>query len=128
LISYYATLYAYARTERGLDLVINNPGTTCAEEYLARPAADVVCLVESGKELSTFQPPAWANGYPSTRFAGAIFKIDDPAEMKQHLLEMVGKRVGYCYITDGKELNPWSRLPSYWEAELDLIQQVNAEK
>jgi hypothetical protein len=47
--------------------------------------------------------------------------------MKQHLLEMVGKRIGYCYITDGKQPNPWNRLPIYWEA-LEVIQQVNAEK
>jgi hypothetical protein len=33
----------------------------CAEEYLARPAADVLCLVESGKEFNTFHPPGWAN-------------------------------------------------------------------
>jgi hypothetical protein len=35
--------------------------------------------------------------------------------------------VGYCYITDGKEPNPWIRLPRYWEAEVEAVQQVNAE-
>src|SRR5262249_42620107 len=128
LISYYVTLYGYARKERGLDLVINNPGTSCAEEYLARPAADVACLVESGKEFSTFHPPAWANGYSSTRFAGSIFKIDDPAKMKQYLSDMVAKRMGYCYITDGKEPNPWNRLPGYWETEVQVVQKINADK
>ena len=36
-VDYYAALYEYARKQRGLRLVVSNPGTTCAEEYLARP-------------------------------------------------------------------------------------------
>jgi hypothetical protein len=127
-ITYYVALYGYARKERGLALVINNPGTSCAEEYLVRPAADVECLVESGKEFSTFHPPTWARGYPAARFAGSIFKNDDPVKMKQVVRDMVAKKVGYCYITDGKEPNPWNRLPRYWEAEVEAVQQVNTEK
>jgi hypothetical protein len=126
-ISYYAELYGYARKERGLPLVINNPGTTCAEDYLSRPAADVVCLVESGKDFSSFHPPAWASGYRAACFAGLIVKIDDPVRMKHYVLEMVAKRVGYCYITDGQGPNPWDRLPRYWEAEVEAVQQVNAQ-
>jgi hypothetical protein len=127
-ISYYVALYEYARKERGLALVINNPGTTCAEEYLVRPAADVECLVESGKEFSSFQPPAWANGYPAMRFAGSIFRNDDPMKMKEAVRAMAAKRVGYCYITDGNEPNPWNRLPGYWDAEVEAVQQVNAAR
>jgi serine/threonine protein kinase len=124
-IKYYADLYGYARKERGLTLVINNPGTTCAEQYLSQPAADVVCLIESGKDASAFHPPAWVSGYRAAHFAGSIFKIDDPVKMKQSVLDMAAKRVGYCYITDGKEPNPWNRLPRYWEAEVEAVRQVN---
>jgi serine/threonine protein kinase len=127
-ISYYEAVYRHARKERRLDLVINNPGTICAEEYLARPAADVECLVESGKEFGSYHPPPWATGYPALRFAGTLFGNDDVTKMKQYVLEMVAKRVGYCYITDGKEPNPWNRLPRYWEAEVEVVQQVNRER
>jgi hypothetical protein len=67
------------------------------------------------------------SGYRAARFAGSIFKNDDPVRMKHYVLEMVAKRVGYCYITDGKEPNPWNRLPRYWEEEVEAVQQVNAE-
>jgi hypothetical protein len=126
-IRYYADLYEYTRKERGLNLVINNPGTTCAEEYVAQPVADVVCLIESTKDLSEFHPPDWMSRYKSSRFAGAFPKIEDPARMKHYVRAMVGKGVGYCYITDGQEPNPWNRLPRYWEAELEAVKQVNAE-
>jgi hypothetical protein len=125
-IDYYAALYGHAHKEVGLGLVINNPGTASAEGYLARPAADVVCLVESAKDFSTFQPPAWASGYPAARFGGFISGTDDPARMKRYVEEMVAKGVGYCYVTDGQGPNPWDRLPRYWEAEVEAVQQVNA--
>jgi serine/threonine protein kinase len=126
-VNYYAELYEYVRKERGLDLVINNPGTTCAEEYLAQSVADVVCLIESNKDLSAFHPPAWMSRYKPARFAGAFPKIDDPVKMKHLVREMVAKGLGYCYITDDQEPNPWDRLPSYWQAELEAVRQVNAE-
>jgi hypothetical protein len=108
-------------------LVINNPGTTCAEEYAAHPVADVVCLVENGKDFSVFHLPTWANGYKADRFAGTIHGIADPAKMKRYVLNMIDKRVGYGYITDGTGVNPWCRLPLYWDAEVDAVQQVNAK-
>lgn len=126
-ISYYADLYEYARKNQGLSLVINNPGTTCAEEYLAQPVADVVCLIESNKDLSEFHPPGWMRRYKADRFAGAFPKIDDPEKMKQYVRELVAKGVGHCYITDDREPNPWDRLPSYWEAEVEAVRKVNAE-
>ncbi len=124
-IDYYAELYNYARKERGLSLVINNPGTTCAEDYLAQPAADVVCLIESTKDFDEFHPPAWMSRYKVSQFAGEFPKIDDSGKMKHYVDEMLTKRVGYCYITDGKGENPWSRLPRYWEAEVEAVRQVN---
>jgi hypothetical protein len=67
------------------------------------------------------------NRYKPGRFAGAFPKIDDPVKMKHYVRELVAKRVGYCYITDGHGLNPWGRLPSYWQAEVEAVQQVNAQ-
>jgi len=124
----YAVLYEYVRKQRGLRLVVNNPGTTCAEEYLSRPTADVVCVFESTKEFNQFRLPAWAAGYPASRFAALGSKADDPGRMKQDVLAMAEKHIGYCYVTDGRPSNPWDRLPSYWEAELDAVRQANEQK
>jgi hypothetical protein len=126
-VTYYVELYEYARNEQGLDLVINNPGTTCAEEYLAQPVADVVCLIDSTRDINEFHPPAWMSRYKPARFAGEFPKIDDPVKMKQLVRELVAKGVGYCYITDGQGPNPWGRLPSYWQDEVEAVRQVNAQ-
>ena len=45
--------------------------------------------------------------------------------MKQDVLGMAGKRLGYCYMTDKGLPNPWDRLPGYWEAELAAVLQAN---
>jgi serine/threonine protein kinase len=127
-VDYYAALYEYARKQRGLGLVVNNPGTTCAEEYLSRPAADVVCIVESSKDLGEFHPPAWAADYPPARFAALLCQVDDPGRMKQDVHKAAEKRVGYCYLTNERLPNPWGRLPGYWEAEQTAVRQANERK
>jgi hypothetical protein len=127
-VSYYGTLYEYARKERGLALVVTNPGTACAEEYLARPAADVVCLVETNKDFGEYHPPAWAGRYPARCFAALLSRVGTPEQMKKNVLAMGERKVGSCYVTDGRDSNPWGRLPPYWEAEVAAVQQVNGKK
>jgi hypothetical protein len=124
-VLYYVALYDYARNQKGLSLVITNPGTVCAEDYLARDAADVVCLIDVTKEFSAYQRPAWTDRYPAERFAAMLCEISTPAEMEKFVSTMRGQRLGYCYVTDEKEPNPWGRLPSYWGAEVEAVRQVN---
>jgi hypothetical protein len=125
-VEYYASLYAYAHKYPRLALVVSNPGTECAEGYLARPAADASCLAEAGKNCDNYRPPPWAEGYAASRFAALVYHVD-AAQMPQCAQGMADKRVGYCYVTDGKMPNPWSRLPGYWEKELEAVQQINAK-
>jgi hypothetical protein len=125
-VPYYEGLYRHVRKERGLTLVVTNPGAVCAEEYLARPATDVVCLVEVTKDVSTYQRPGWTADYPAERFAALLYDVRSPAEMKRNILEMGSQKIGNCFITDAPLPNPWGRLPRYWEEEVEVVQQVNA--
>lgn len=127
-IEYYASLYQQVRSELGRNLVVTNPGTVCAEAYVARPAADLVCLAEGGKDFSKSPFPAWVSRYPASRFAAQIIKTEDPEQMRQYVREMATKNVGYGYITDGSQPNPWGRLPPYWEIEVEAMHQPNARK
>jgi hypothetical protein len=124
-VDYYVALYEHAKG-RGLALVVSNPGTVCAEDYLDRPAADVVCLLEGAKNLSAYRRPAWTDRYPAERFAALLYDVGPVAQMRGHLLEMQENRIGYCFITDGKLPNPWGQLPRYWEHEVRAVQQLNA--
>jgi hypothetical protein len=116
-VDYYAALYEHARKELPGALVVTNPGTLCAEGYLSRPATDVACLAEATKDFGTYRPPAWADRYPASRFAALIRGADKAEQMKDLIREMREKKVGWCYVTDGTDANPWERLPRYWEAE-----------
>jgi hypothetical protein len=127
-VLYYAALYEYVRKDRGLSLVVGNPGAACAEEYLARPAADVACLVETNKDFSAYRRPAWAGKYPASRFAALLSRVETAEQMKQALREMAAANVGYCYVTDGKGGNPWGRLPRYWDVEVAAVRQVNEKQ
>jgi hypothetical protein len=105
--------------------VINNPGTICASDYISRPAADIVCLFEGNKAFEGFQPPSWISNWSASRFCIQAYQVPDEARMNQYLMEAVRKRIGFVYIIDAGGSNPYGRLPSYWEAEVSAIEQLN---
>ena len=39
---------------------------------------------------------------------------------------MGAQRIGYCFITDATQPNPWDRLPGYWGEEVEAVREVNA--
>src|SRR5262249_5896785 len=117
-VDYYAALYAYIRQDRRLRLVVSNPGTICAEGYLAQPAADVVCLFEAERGFEGPQPPAWAANYKPGRFADLAYKVGTADLMRKYVAEAVAKGIGQVYVTDGAGGNPWDHLPAWWEAEV----------
>jgi hypothetical protein len=125
-VPYYAALYEHAHKVRGLSLVVTNPGTVCAEEYFARPAADVACLVEVAKDFGAYRCPSWADRYPTDRFAALLCQTGTAEQMQAVAREMADSGIGYCFITDAVEPNPWGRLPVYWDAEVEGERQANA--
>jgi hypothetical protein len=127
-VSYYGSLYEYVRKESGLSLVVTNPGTVCAEEYLARPAADIICMVEAAKDFNDYRPPPWTAHYPTRSFAALLSRIETSEQMKKCIREMGERKIGVCYVTDGRMPNPWNRLPRYWDAEVAAVQQVSERK
>jgi hypothetical protein len=116
-VKYQAALYRYVRSKPALKLVITNPGTVCAEQYLSEPAADGSCLFEAAKLFDLAALPQWTAKYPG-RVAVLSYKVGDVAAMKQAIQSAVEKKIGYCYVTDAEGANPWSRLPKYWDEEV----------
>jgi serine/threonine protein kinase len=124
-VLHYKQLYEYVRNERHLSLVVTNPGTECAEEYFKLSTADVTCMVEAPKDFNAYHRPAWASCYPADRFAALLCKIDTAERMKQAILKMRADGIGFCFVTDADEPNPWGRLPRYWEEELEAVRDTN---
>jgi serine/threonine protein kinase len=127
-INYYASLYDFVKKQHKLSLVVSNPGTVCAEEYVSKPAADVVCMVEVTKDFGGYKPPAWANRYPVDRFAALIIKSERQDQMEKQILQMREKKIGCCFITNVPEPNPWGKLPRYWDAEVEAVRRADENR
>jgi hypothetical protein len=124
-VEYYAALYEYVRMDLGRSLVVTNPGGVCAEDYVARPASDVVCLAEANRDFGAYHRPAWTAKYPADRFAALLYNVSSREQMKTTVLDMRVQGIGCCFITDANWPNPWDRLPRYWADEIEAVRQVN---
>lgn len=126
-VAYQAALYDFVRKEKGLDLVVTNPGTSCDEGYLSRPAADVVCLSEGPLGPKSFDVPSWATKYAPSRICLLPYKTPTAEEMRRVLRTATERGAGTLYITDVSGANPWDRLPSYWDELGAAVVKTNRE-
>jgi len=122
---YYAELRDFVRKKIKRAVVITNPGTLCAEEYAARPVSDVFCVFESPSGFDDFRLPAWADRHSAGHFAALPYNVANPEEMRDCIQVAPSRGMGFVYVTDGKLPNPWDRLPSYWDAEVEAVSKVN---
>jgi hypothetical protein len=127
-VDHYVKLCQYARRKVTLPLVVTNPGTLCAEEYFSTLASDVAILFENRGGFQGFNLPPWARNYPPQRFAATPYSIESAEKMKGVIQQALQKRVGYLYVTDDSDTNPWSGLPSYWAEEVQAVTLVNEHK
>ncbi len=80
-VDYYAELYHYIRTTKGLQLVVANPGTGCAEEYFSTATADIICLDEGPKKVADSIQPDWTGHYPRTCVLNLKYGIKSGEEL-----------------------------------------------
>jgi hypothetical protein len=120
-VEYQAQLYKHVRMTRKLKLVITNPGTTCDEGYISKPAADAVCLFEGPKPFDAARLPEWRSKYAADRSAVLSYQIKTAEEMQKLIRAASEAKIGYCYVTDGAGGNPWDRLPTYWDEEVAAV-------
>ena len=126
-LEYQTALYDYVRREKKRSLVVTNPGTVCAEEYLSKPALDVGCLFEGPQAKDGFGLPGWV-GQHARRVAVLSYQVEKAERMQQYVKQAADKGLGYIYVTDAAGANPWDRLPRYWNEEIAAVQEVNRRK
>ncbi|WP_310489469.1 spherulation-specific family 4 protein [Chamaesiphon sp. VAR_69_metabat_338] len=131
-ISYYQQIYRYikARLPASNHNVIINPGVEVDEGYLDRSVADTIVIFENYQKVwANYHPPAYVKKYSPQHFAALIHTTTDRKLMKSTLDRAVKSKFGYVYITndstDTTNRNPWDTLPTYWQAEVNYIQQLN---
>ncbi len=124
-VPYYIDLYKYVHQRIPGSLVVTNPGSLCAVEYAAAPASDVICLFEREKGFAEFQPPDWASRFAGSRFCVQSHAVAGEDAMNRSLQRAAQLKIGYVFVTDDVLPNPYDRLPSYWDAEVEAVRQIN---
>jgi hypothetical protein len=127
-VEFYAALRDYARQKIKEAFLVANPGTVCAEEYLARSTADVTILFQDKGGFEAFNLPSWARNHHPRQFGAIPYAVETAEQMRDAVREAVAKGIGHLYVTDGAGANPWGQLPVYWKEEVDEAKQVNERK
>ena len=119
--AHFAELRDYVKQKIPDPLVITNPGVPCDEAYLAQAVSNVTCVFVNFQGFEQFELPATLKAYDPSRFAAMPYNIPDVETMRTVVKEAIIKRIGYLYISDAKPPNQWSKLPDYWDAEVDAV-------
>lgn len=126
-IDYYAAIYAHVKAVDPDWRVVGNPGTNTLEEYLTRPAADVLVVVENfAAAYDGYVPSAWNFVYPRRHFCHLAHTQLTVAGMAEQLWLARQRNAGWIFITDDTLGNPWDTLPAYWPEMLCRIDHIGA--
>ena len=60
-------------------------------------------------------------------FAAILCETQTTEQMKTIVRQMADQRIGYCFVTDQNEPNPWGKLPAYWDAEVQEVLSLNSK-
>ncbi len=124
-VSYYAELYDFIHRLNPAYQVTGNPGTTTLETYVSKPTVDTVVTFENGTGYAGYIPSAWTRKYPAHRFCHLLHSVTNAGSMTNAVTLAQARNAGFLYVTDDVLDNPWDRLPSYWDAEVNLIEGAN---
>ena len=122
VLTYYRTVYDHVKSLDSSWEIMGNPGTNTAEAFLALPAFDRLVISEEFASLyADFQASDWVAHRESSSFVHLIHSESDTTSMAAHLEYAVSQNAGGIYITDDSLPNPWDRLPSYWQNEVQIV-------
>src|SRR5262249_4582707 len=124
-VDYYAELYAFVQKRIKGGLVLSNPGTNCDLGYAARPTADVLAVFENERGFEKLVPAAWMSRFPASRFCAQAHNVATESDMRRAVRRAAESKIGYVYVTDDVNPNPYDRLPSYWDALVDAVSKLN---
>ncbi len=121
LAGFAVEAFAHARSKIDAAVLVTNPGTVCAREYLAAKDSPAACLYEGKEGFEKFEPPDWAKALPPERFVVLVYNVKTADAMRATLKEVGRRRAGYVFVTDADGPMPWGRLPTYWAEELAAL-------
>jgi hypothetical protein len=121
-LDYYVGLRDHIRGMNPGYRIIGNAGTNTLASYLT--VADTLVTFENAAGYEFYQVDPWANAHEADRFAHLLYDVADASAMQRAVSLAAQRNVGYLYVTDDDGVNPWDRLPTYWQAEVATISTV----
>jgi Spherulation-specific family 4 len=126
-LAYYADLYQYIKAKQASYWVVGNPGINTSASYLTRPTADALVTFESNTGYPQYAPDSWTQTVPATAFAHLCYDVTASNTMADDVRLAFTRNAGYIFVTDDRGSNPWDTLPSFWPAEVDLVESINRQ-
>jgi hypothetical protein len=123
--AFYTELYQHIKGKLATHMVVGNPGTRTRERYLSEPVSDKLVTFEHHSGYEQYVPDAWNRNYPAEQFVHLVYGISSGAAMTNAVRLAAERKAGFVYVTDDVLPNPWNRLPAYWDAHVNLIQELN---
>ncbi|HWB11102.1 MAG TPA: spherulation-specific family 4 protein [Pirellulales bacterium] len=121
----YRAAFDYARRKIKGAFVASNPGVPCDAAYFAGSCPDAICVFEHHEGYDRFAPAAGWGDAERRRSAALPYDTRDAQQMSERLRRAVDLHLGYFYATDDNGVNPWDRLPTYWDNEVAAVREVN---
>ena len=125
-LSYYEDLYVYIMSKPGLEEVHGNSGVSSEEVYVSAPATTALVISENYmSEWPSYVTDSWVNEYDAARFSMLVHTASTTSEMQTAIDLALQRNIGLVYVTDDVMPNPWDKLPTYWQEQVNYIKSLN---
>jgi len=126
-LAFYEELYQYVKAKRASYIAVGNPGINTLASYLARPTVDALVTFENNTGYPQYVAIRGLKLKPSTAFSHLCYDVPGADTMTNYVRLALTRNAGYIYVTDDRLSNPWDTLPSYWMAEVGLVESINRQ-
>lgn len=118
--SYYQPLANYITAKKTGANVMLNPGVYPDQSYLNISVPSTSMLIVNVFESAysnyvNLSVPSWAFSYPAIKMSHLVYSAT-AAQMPNAVTLSSQRNVGWVYVTDLTNSNPWAALPSYWSS------------
>jgi hypothetical protein len=124
-LEHYRQAFDYARHKIKGAFVASNPGVPCDAAYFADLHPDAISVFEHHEGYDRFMPAAGWGDAERRRSAVLPYDTRDAPQMRERLRRATDLHVRFFYATDDNGVNPWDRLPTYWDDEVAAVRELN---
>jgi hypothetical protein len=121
-LEYYRDITRHIHQTLPGSRVFANSGSEVPESFIRQNTADVIVTFENTEQVYlAARTPSWTMRYPPERFGNIVHTLSGEQALKKAIERARASRVGYVFFTDAVMPNPYDRLPSFWDKEVNAL-------